>query len=176
MDTTWGPSVGSHYFDDDDHCRWLERALPPEAGDGGEAGSSRVWRVPFCHHPPYSAGPDHQTMPDQVERVLPLYRRAGVPFLLSGHEHNFQHGRVDGFDYVIAGAAGKLDLEIPERWDEAGTVAWAREAHCLLVEVDVERIAVTPYGVAEPGDEPRPIRCLAPDGTPVEGPLVFRRR
>ena len=115
-------------------------------------------------------------MPDQVERLLPLYRRAGVPFVLSGHEHNFQHGRVDGFDYVVAGAAGKLDPEIPERWDEAGTRAWAQEAHCLLVEVEAERVVVTPYGVAEPGRAPETLRLRTPGGEPVEVPLVFDRR
>jgi len=173
VDTTWGAEAGSHYFDDDDHRRWLEDALP----EGGERpGPDPLWRIAFCHHPAYSAGPDHETMPDQVERLLPLYRRAGVPFVLSGHEHNFQHGRVDGFDYVVAGAAGKLDPEIPQRWDEAGTLAWAQEAHCLLVEVDEDRVLVTPYGGTDPGEEPQPLRLRTPAGDPVEVPLVFTRR
>ena len=171
VDTTWGERVGTHYFDDEDHRRWLEQVLPPTGAD-----EATRWRIPFCHHPPYSAGPDHQEMPDQVERLLPLYRAAGVPLVLSGHEHNFQHGRVDGFDYVIAGAGGKLDLETPERWDDAGTVAWAREPHCLLVEVDAERVVVTPYGGADAGTEPQPLRCLSPGGEPVTGAVEIRRR
>lgn len=168
VDTTWGASVGTHYFDDGDHRRWLEDALPPV-----EAGTVRRWPIPFCHHPPYTAGPDHNTMPDQVERLLPLYRRAGVPLLLSGHEHNFQHGRVGGFDYVVAGAGGKLDPEVPERWEEAGTVAWAQAPHCLLVEVDAERVVVTPYGVAEAGHAPQPLECVTPDGVPADGRVVI---
>ncbi len=172
VDTTWGAEVGSHYFDDADHRRWLEQALPRAGADDRPR-----WRIPFCHHPPYSAGPDHQDMPDQIERLLPLYRQAGVPLVLSGHEHNFQHGRVDGFDYVIAGAGGKLDLEIPQRWADAGTVSWAQEAHCLLVEVDAEEVVITPYGGSEPDQEPRPVRRLNPGGEPAdEGPLVLRRR
>ena len=172
VDTTWGAEVGSHYFDDDDHRRWLEAALPPAGRD-----DRPLWRIPFCHHPAYSAGPDHDDMPDQIERVLPLYRRAGVPLLLSGHEHNFQHGRVDGFDYVIAGAGGKLDHEVPQRWADAGTVSWAPEAHCLLVEVDAEQVVITPFGGTEPGREPQPVRRLTPGGEPAgDGPVVVRRR
>jgi hypothetical protein len=172
VDTTWGAHVGSHYFEDDDHRRWLEDALPPVAE---AAGTGRMWRIPFCHHPPYSAGPDHGNMPEQIDRLLPLYRRAGVPLVLSGHEHNFQHGRVGGLDYVIAGAGGKLDPEVPERWGDAGTVAWAQEAHCLLVEVEPDRLVVTPYGVAEGTGEPQPLRCASPAGEPVDGRVVIER-
>jgi tartrate-resistant acid phosphatase type 5 len=173
VDTTWGAHVRSHYFEDDDHRRWLEGALPP-SGDG--AATDRTWRIPFCHHPPYSAGPDHANMPEQIDRLLPLYRRAGVPLVLAGHEHNFQHGRVDGFDYVIAGAGGKLDPEIPERWEDAGTLAWAREPHCLLIEVEPDRLVVTPYGVAKGAAEPRPLRCATPAGEPADGRVVVVRR
>jgi hypothetical protein len=115
-------------------------------------------------------------MQDQIERVVPLYRRAGVRLVLSGHEHNFQHGRRDGIDYVVSGAGGKLETEPPCWWDEAGTLAWAAEPHCLLVEVDEERITVTPYGVAGPDEAPCPLELHDRDGRVVEGPVVISRR
>jgi tartrate-resistant acid phosphatase type 5 len=147
VDTTWGAAQGEHWFDDDDHHRWLEEALPP--GGGGAR-----WKVPFCHHPPYCAGPHHRSMPEQHASLVPLYQRAGVRLVLSGHEHNYQHGLVDGIHYVVSGAAGKLQEDPPFRFDDGGTVAWASVPHCLLVEVTADAITVSPYG---PGDDGAPV-------------------
>ena len=172
VDTTWGQRRGRHYFDDDRHRPWLEDAFP-EDGDGGGDGGGARWRVPFCHHPPFCAGPHHESMPAQLASVVPLYRRGGVRVVLSGHEHNFQHGRVDGLDHVVSGCGGKLDLDRPPRWEETGTITWAAEPHCLLVEVDGERLVVTPYGVPGPDGEPQPIERYGPDGTPTREPIVL---
>ncbi|MBW3671467.1 MAG: DUF3471 domain-containing protein, partial [Acidobacteria bacterium] len=68
--------------------------------------------------------------------LVPLFREAGVRLVLSGHEHNFQHAVVDGIDYVISGAAGKLRPEPPTGFDVAGTRSWASAGHFLLVDVD----------------------------------------
>ena len=175
LDTTWGEERGSHYFDDDEHRRWLEDALPDvgRSGAGNGEGDGPVWRIPYCHHPAYCAGPHHQCMEEQIERVVPLYRRAGVRLVLSGHEHNFQHGAVDGIDYVVSGAAAKLQDGSPRHWDEGGTVSWSGQAHCLLIEVDADHIVVTPYGATERGQEPRPIPLLDRGGNPVEEPIVI---
>lgn len=72
LDTTCSEHQGVHVFDDDKHRRWLEDA-PPEGGTGS---GGPAWRIPFCHHPAYCAGPHHECMPEQIERVVPLYRRA----------------------------------------------------------------------------------------------------
>jgi tartrate-resistant acid phosphatase type 5 len=167
VDTSWGERHGVHHFDHDGHRRWLEGVF----GDGGGGGR---WRIPFSHHPAWCAGPHHRGMSEQVARLVPLYRRGGVRLVLSGHEHNFQHGQAEGLDYVISGAGGKLQGDPPREWDEAGTVAWAREGHCLLVEVGDEEILVTPYGVG-PDGAPRPLQVRAPDGSPVEPAFAVRR-
>jgi tartrate-resistant acid phosphatase type 5 len=171
VDTSWGEEEGTHHFDQPEHLRWLEQALP----SGGGPGEWPVWRIPFCHHPPYCAGPHHDNMEDQIDSIIPLYRRAGVKLVLAGHEHNFQHGRVDGIDCVVSGAAGKLREEPPERWDDAGTERWAAVPHCLLVEVDGDRVVVTPYGATEPGDDPRPIRVQDRHGDDVDPRIVIDR-
>ena len=173
VDTTWGEERGVHFFDDDRHREWLEQALPEEGEPVG--GGRPRWRIPFCHHPAHCAGPHHESMREQIDTLLPLYHRAGVRLLLSGHEHNFQHGRVDGLDYVVSGAAAKLQEDPPCRFEEGGTISWAAEPHCLLVEVDDERVTVTPYGATEAGQEPRPISRRSPDGRAVEGPIVIQR-
>ena len=64
-------------------------------------------------------------MPAQLDSLIPLYRRGGVRLVLSGHEHNFQHGRMDGIDHVVSGAGAKLDADRPSRWAETGLLTWA---------------------------------------------------
>ena len=163
-------SAGDHgrQFQDDRRRAWLDDAFP--AGEPG-----RPWRVPFCHHPAACAGPHHPGMPEQVEELLPRYRRSGVRLALSGHEHNYQVGRVDGVTQVISGAAGKLQEDAPTDFGSAGTTAWAAGAHCLLVEVGPEEVRLTPFGVAPPGAEPAPLAVRRPDGGPAEATVVVRR-
>jgi hypothetical protein len=143
-----------HYFDDPEHARWVREAL---AADGAR------WRIPFSHHPPFCAGPEHGNTTGMVERLVPLFEKARVQLVLSGHEHNFQHAHVRGIDYVVSGAAGKLRPEPPTAFEAAGTKAWAAAGHFLLVDADADRLRVRPLdGALEP------IEPVDPAGRPVE--------
>ena len=75
-----------------------------------------MWRIPFAHHPPFSAGPRHHNT-EEMARLIPLFKRAGVKAMLTGHEHNFQHSHVDGIDYFVTGAAGKFRGGTPDAFD-----------------------------------------------------------
>lgn len=168
VDTSWGEEEGEHWFEHPKHLHWLVDALHAEPAP--------AWRVPFCHHPVWGAGPDHVPMQEQIDTLVPLYREAGIRLLLHGHEHNFQHGRVDGIDYVVSGAGGKLDTEAPQRYDVAGTISWAAAPHCLFVEVEEERVVITPYaGMDEGHHKPAVVARRTPDGELVEGPIVLTR-
>lgn len=170
VDTTWGEAEGEHRFDDDEHRGWLEAVFAERPS--GEA--PLPWQIPFCHHPPRCAGPHHDSMREQIESLLPLYERSGVRLAMSGHEHNFQHGRVGTLDHVISGAAAKVDDRMPTRFDEAGTLEWAAAAHCLLVEVLPDRILVTPYGETAPGgEEPVPLELRTPAGDVADSTITI---
>ena len=166
VDTTWGAERGVHWFNDPRQRDWLQQAF---SGEGG------AWRVPFCHHPAYCAGPHHDGQVEQVEALLPLYRGADVRLMLHGHEHNFQHGCVDGLHYVVSGAGGKLDERTPTRLDEAGTVSWAAEPHCLLVQVTEDRLIISPYGGTPRGGQPRLLPRHRADGRITDEPIVIAR-
>ncbi|HEX6417843.1 MAG TPA: metallophosphoesterase family protein [Acidimicrobiales bacterium] len=168
VDTTWGAERGEHWFDEPEHRRWLDEAFASASDDV-------MWRVPFCHHPAWSAGPNHRGMDAQVERLVPLYRRGGARVVLHGHEHNFQHGRMDDLDYVVSGAGGKLDERPPPRTEQAGTLSWAAAPHCLLVHATPDAVTIVPYGATPPGGQPTPLIRARPDGSPVVEPVVVRR-
>jgi hypothetical protein len=168
VDTTWGAAIGRHWFDEPHHRSWLDQSFASPSTDV-------VWRVPFCHHPAWSAGPNHVGQVDQVRQLVPLYQSGGCRLVLHGHEHNFQHGRVGGLDYIVSGAGGKLDERPPERVQEAGTLSWAGSAHCLLVQVTTEALVVTPYGPSPPGGRPVPLRRHRPGGGPTDAPITIYR-
>jgi tartrate-resistant acid phosphatase type 5 len=134
-----------------------------------------MWRIPFGHHPPYSAGPQHHNTKG-MERLIPLWQRAGVKAMFSGHEHNFQHSRADGIDYFVTGAAGKFRRTPPDRFEAAHTVSWSTQCHFLLARIQGDRMMVRAIGEIEsPDDRPTDITRLDPAGRPVIGPIEVSR-
>ncbi|HEX6973919.1 MAG TPA: metallophosphoesterase, partial [Vicinamibacterales bacterium] len=96
------------------HWDFMQRAFPPR-----DAGGIR-WRVPFGHHPPFCAGPQHHNT-DRMESVVQLFEAGGVRASFSGHEHNFQHSRWNGIDYFVTGAGSKIRRRTPTRFEDAHT-------------------------------------------------------
>ena len=154
---------GERFFRHPNHQPFLEAAFPPADGKPPR------WRIPFAHHPPYCAGPMHGNSVSSLEHLVPLYRRAGVKLVLSGHEHNFQHSRADGIDYFVTGGGGKVRGGRPKGMAEARTAAWAAACHFLLVRVEGAEARVTPIG----GDG-KPLAVQGPDGRPVDATTVVR--
>jgi tartrate-resistant acid phosphatase type 5 len=148
---------GDRFFRHANHQPFLEAAFPSDPG------TTPRWRIPFAHHPPYCAGPQWGNSKSSIEHLVPLYRRAGVRIVLSGHEHNFQHSRVDGIDYFVTGGGGKLRPGPPTRFEEAGTVKWASAAHFLLLRIDGARAEVVPIG-----EDGRPLATVDRGRQPVE--------
>ena len=108
-----------------------------------------------------------------MRSLLPLYDQAAVRLLMSGHEHNFQHGRTGTLDHLVSGGSAKLEERTPTRFTEAGTLEWAAAAHCLLVEVHPDRIEVTPYGATGADEEPQPLALVTPDGDPAPSTITI---
>ena len=126
------------------HQQFLEDALPPHAQGGIN------WRIPFCHHPPFCAGPLHRNT-DRMEELVARFEAAGVRACFSGHEHNFQHSRWNGIDYFISGAGSKIRSGVPTRMEDAHTVSWASVCHFLLVTIAGDRMTVRAIGESDEG-------------------------
>jgi acid phosphatase len=105
LDTT--PMVGSPrqeamqllygHFDTRHHSRgqlaWLKREL---------GRSTAPWKVVVGHHPIYSGA--HGETPELVEQVRPILEAHGVQAYVNGHDHDLQHIRRGGVDYVCSGS------------------------------------------------------------------------
>jgi hypothetical protein len=105
-----------------------------------------------------------------MARLVPLFKRAGVKAVLSGHEHNFQHSHVDGIDYFVTGAAGKFRGGTPDATEAAGTRSWSPECHFLLAHIEGDRLTVRPMSERQ-GEE---IARFGPRGERVSDPIVVR--
>jgi DNA repair exonuclease SbcCD nuclease subunit len=153
------------YFQAPQHQEWLRSTF----GWRGDR-----WLIPFSHHPIYTAGPDHENDEEMLQALEPLFDAADVRLALAGHEHNFQVSEAGGRTYVVSGAAGQLDERVPERFAEAHIVAWAAQAHVLLIELEGPEARLTPIsGLLEDG-RLHPMTALTPDNQLVEPPLTVR--
>jgi tartrate-resistant acid phosphatase type 5 len=150
------------------HAAFMERAFPAH-----DVGGIR-WRIPFGHHPPFCAGPQHGNT-DRMQGLVSLFEGGGVRACFSGHEHNFQHSHVNGIDYFVSGAGSKVRRTRPNRMEKAGTQTWSGECHFLLVTIDGPTMTVRAIGEGPDGtaaDIPR----LTPGGEVVVGPITLESR
>jgi predicted phosphodiesterase len=156
---------GKRLFEYPKHREWIEHTF---ASDG-----DAKWRITFCHHPPFCAGPQHSNT-DRMQQLLPLFASGGVRVVFSGHEHNFQHSSHDGIDYFITGAGSKVRKGSPDKFDSAHTRTWSDHAHFLLVTIDGGTMRVEPVGELSDG-EVRHCPRFNCDGSPTEEPIVITR-
>ena len=156
---------GKRLFEYPKHWEFVEMAFPTS--------TERMWRIPFSHHPPFSAGPLHHNT-RSMARLIPLFERAGVKVVFSGHEHNFQHSRTGGIDYFVTGAAGKRRAGIPDQFEEAQTQSWSPDCHFLLARIDGDRLSVRAIAEGMNGSTLVDIARLDTQGQPVESPMEIR--
>jgi hypothetical protein len=125
------------------------------------------------HHPPYTAGPTHHNSRSILDTLVPLFQRAGVQVVFSGHEHNFQHAHVDGIHYFITGAGSKVTLDAPTRFAEAHTVAWAAAGHFLLIEINRAQMTIRPIAELVRGSPLSEVALRDAAHQPVTAPIVI---
>jgi len=155
---------GKRLFEYPKHWEWIEQTF--------ESALGVRWRLPFCHHPPFCAGPRHHNT-DRMERLVPLFTRGGVRAVFSGHEHSFQHSSHQGIDYFVTGAGSKVRRGAPDDLAGAHTVSWADEAHFLLITITDDTMTVRAIGELA-GGELRDLDRVTADGRRVAGPIVVR--
>jgi hypothetical protein len=160
-----GDDAVHRYFQAPHAQPWLQSAFAP---------AGPRWRIPFAHHPIYCAGPEHSNDDEMAHTLLPLFDAGGVRLALAGHEHNFQINRVADRTFLISGAGGKVSEDVPSGFEEAGTVAWAAQAHLTVIEIDGGVARLTPIaGVLDDGS-PHPMSALGIDNAVLEPPFVVQ--
>jgi hypothetical protein len=116
---------------------------------GALTASLAPWKIPYFHHPPFTAGPAHPPSYNELRHWVDLFGRTGVKTVFNGHEHNFQFSRDDAVTehvrYIVSGAGGQLRLgDVTEKMPAAHIEGWAEHRHFLVVEIDGREMRVTP--------------------------------
>ena len=83
---------------------WLDRAL---------GSSTARWKIVVGHHTIMSGGSEHGPTPELVASVKPLLERHGVQAYINGHDHDMQHIRAGGVDYICCGAGSEVRPTAP---------------------------------------------------------------
>jgi acid phosphatase len=60
------------------------------------------------HHTIFSGGSGHGDTPETALLIEPLLRKHGVQAYINGHDHDLQHIRRGGVDYVCCGAGSEV--------------------------------------------------------------------
>jgi tartrate-resistant acid phosphatase type 5 len=163
---------GDRFFEHKNHASFLDASFPEVAAEGTV---ERPWRIPFSHHPPFCAGPRHSNSKSMIKHLVPVFKRSGVKAVFSGHEHNFQHSRVEGINYFITGAGGKVRVEPPSNFADAHTTCWAASANFLIVEVTTGQMIISPMAVLGATGELAELVTFDPVGSRAAVPIVIDR-
>lgn len=164
LDTTSNTESGSPraaYYENGAQFEWMRQAIPA---------SKLPWKIPYLHHPVFSAGPRHAASYRDLEHWVKLFQESGVKVAFSGHEHNLQFSEVNersaGIRWVVSGAGGSLRTgDIRRRMSAANIAGWAQQRHFLVVEIEGATMRITPIGAG-------PINVRDAAGRSVPMPLT----
>ena len=116
---------------DPQQLKWIEDALDQ---------SPDAWKICYFHHPLYSNAGRHG--PDVALRVMlePLFVKAGVNVVFSGHEHVYERIKPQkGITYFVDGSSGQLrkgDMEPTEQT----AASFDQDQTFMLVEIAGDRM------------------------------------
>ena len=144
---------------------WLQQALKA---------STVPWKIPFFHHPPFTAGPRHAPMLEELRHFVDLFPQQGVAVAFNGHEHNLQiserNRATGGVAYIVSGAGGELRGEnISSRMAKENIAGWAPQRHFLVVEIEARTMRIQPVS-------DQPVVVKDKDGRAIPLPLVVELR
>lgn len=168
LDTTLNTESGSPtpaYFESGLQSQWLKQQL---------ARSRAPWKIPYFHHPLFSAGPSHVPNYRELAHWAAWFQQAGVKVVFTGHEHNLQISEANalsgGIRYFVAGAGGQLRPgNVLSKMRKANIEGWAPQNHFLVVEIDGKTMRVMPVSfqpvvvrTADGGTMPMPLTITLP--------------
>jgi len=66
------------------------------------------WRIVYGHHPLLTSGVhlNERRISVLVRDLLPVFQATGVDLYISGHDHDNEHLRANGMDFLISGGGG----------------------------------------------------------------------
>ncbi len=117
---------------------WLAERLADE---------SYRFSIPVFHTPPFTSGLHRNDGKSLAAEWLPIFEAAGVPLVLSGHDHNYERILFNGVTYIVSGGGSRVLY--PESGAVPGSQVFAMQTHFLLLEITGGRISVEAINLAD---------------------------
>jgi predicted phosphodiesterase len=128
---------------------WLSRELSSPETQNSD------FKIVVVHIPPFMEFWDPVAWHEKKEkywgefvrtRFVPLFRQHGIDLVISGHQHNYQRGQLNGTVYtIIGGAGGELDFNRVEDWSFYNIVR--KTHHYILMEIWSDKIIWKAYNL-----------------------------
>ena len=103
--------------------------------------------IPVFHTPPFTSGLHREDGKALAAEWLPRFEAAGVPLVLSGHDHNFERILYNGITYLVSGGGSRT------LYSESGLVpgsqTFAMQTHFVLLEITGDQISVEAINLAD---------------------------
>jgi hypothetical protein len=82
---------------------WIKKTLAETDQEPGVK-----WRIVYGHHPMYTSGVHLNERRIAVLRreLAPVFKATHVDLYIAGHDHDMEHLRAEGIEYLICGAGG----------------------------------------------------------------------
>ncbi len=87
----------------DEQLAWIQATLTASARD-----PDIKWRIVYGHHPIYTSGVhlNERRISALRAQLLPILKAAHVDAYICGHDHDLEHLRADGMEFLICGRGG----------------------------------------------------------------------
>ena len=103
--------------------------------------------IPVFHTPPFTSGLHRNDGKALAAEWLPRFEAAGVPLVLSGHDHNFERILFNGITYIVSGGGSRTLY--PESGPVPGSQTFAMQTHFVFLEIAGDRISVEAINLAD---------------------------
>jgi len=97
--------------------------------------------IPVFHTPPYTSGLHRSDGTALRLDWIELFQAAGVPLVLSGHDHNYERIERDGMTFIVSGGGSPVLYRQTEPVD--GSQQFEARMHFVLVELTEDRLSLT---------------------------------
>ena len=118
-----------------EQLEWIGKALSASRNEPGVK-----WRIVYGHHPIYTSGVHlNQRRISEIRReLIPIFKEEKVDLYIAGHDHDMEHLRSDGMEFLICGTGG-AELRKVRRQQKIS--AFANSVYGFLdITIDQQRI------------------------------------
>lgn len=118
-----------------EQLKWIEATLKASAGD-----PEIKWRVVYGHHPAYTSGMHRKErrISELRAQLVPVMKAAGVDLYICGHDHDLEHLRTQGIEFLICGGGGAALRHI---WHKAPESLFTDVANAFLdIKIDAHQL------------------------------------